>query len=100
MPPLRQEFQQSSRRAKQQRIRLLLSLGVIALTVAMTSPLRQTVGGVLVETYAVLSRPLWPGPTQFEWVREAEEVANMERLIFLEKENQRIKELIGLPSAI
>ncbi|MXY62647.1 MAG: rod shape-determining protein MreC [Synechococcus sp. SB0665_bin_28] len=100
MPPLRQEFQQSSRRAKQQQIRLLLSLGVIALTVAMTSPLRQTVGGVLVETYAVLSRPLWPGPTQFEWVREAEEVANMERLIFLEKENQRIKELIGLPPAI
>ncbi|MCY4056249.1 MAG: rod shape-determining protein MreC [Cyanobacteria bacterium MAG CAR4_bin_6] len=99
MAPRRNEFQQSSRRARQQRIRLL-SLGAVALTVALASPLRQGVGGILVEAYALLVHPLWPGPTQFEWVREAEEVANMERLIFLEKENRRIKELIGLPSAI
>ena len=100
MAPLHNEFQQSSRRARQKRIRLLLSLGAVALTVALTRPMRQGVGGALVEAYAVLVRPLWPGPTQFEWVRQAEEVANMERLIFLEKENRRIKVLIGLPSAI
>lgn len=100
MVRLRKELQQSTRRSRQQRISSLLSLSAIALTVVVASLLmRQTVGRVLAETYAILSRPFWPGPTQFEWVREAEEVANMERLIFLEKENQRIKQLIGLSSA-
>ena len=100
MVRLHDKFQQSKRRANQQRIRLL-SLGAIALTVFLASLLmRPTIGRVLMEAYAVLSRPFWPGPTQLEWVRAAEEVANMERLIFLEKENQRIKELIGLPSAV
>ena len=93
----RNEFQQGTRRARQRLLRWR-SLSAVVLTVALFSPLRQTVGGFLLEAYAVLSRPFWPGPTRFEWVREAEEVANMERLILLEKENQRLKELIGLPS--
>ncbi|MCY4359674.1 MAG: rod shape-determining protein MreC [Cyanobacteria bacterium MAG APA_bin_95] len=97
MVPLRNEFQQSTRQARQQRTRLLL-LGAVVLTVALASLLRQTISGFLLEAYAALSRPFWPGPTRLEWVREAEEVANMERLILLEKENQRLKELIGLPS--
>ena len=97
MVRLRREFQRSTRRTKQQRIRLL-SLGAVVLTVVLASPMRQMVGGVVLEAYAILSRPFWPGPTRFEWVQAAEEVANMERLILLEKENQRLKELIGLSS--
>jgi len=59
MAPLHNEFQQSSRRARQKRIRLLLSLGAVALTVALTRPMRQGIGGALVEAYAVL--PVDPG---------------------------------------
>ena len=92
---LRKELPQSTRRARRQRIRLLLSG---ALVLALAGLMRQTIGGALVESYAALSRPFWPGPSQLEWVREAEEVANLERLIFLESENQRLKELVGLPS--
>ena len=86
------------RRRKFQQRNRLLSLGAVVLTIAMASIVRQTAGGVLLEAYAVLSRPFWPGPTRLEWVRKAQELADMERLILLEKENQRLKELIGLPS--
>ena len=93
---LRNEFRQSTRRAKQQRIWLFF-LGATALV--LVSFMRQTISGFLMESYAILSRPFWPGPTQLEWIQEAQDVANMERLILLEKENQRLKELVGLPSA-
>ncbi len=98
MVRLHKAFQQSTRRARQQRIRLLWLGAAIAIALAMASPMGQMINGVLMESYAILSRPFWPGPTRLEWVQEAEEVANMERLILLEKENQRLKELLGLPS--
>lgn len=94
---LRKEFPQSTRRAKEQRSRLL-GLGAVVLSLTVASLMRQVIGEAFMEAYAVLSRPFWPGPSQLQWVRQAEEVANMERLILLEKENQRLKELIGLPS--
>ena len=98
MPLLRKEFPQSTRRIKQQRNRLL-GLGALVLSLALASLVRHLVGGVVMEVYAVLSRPFWPSPSQGQWVQQADAVAKMERLILLEKENQRLKELIGLPSA-
>ena len=97
MVRLHKELQQSTRRARQQRIRLF-GLAALAIALALASPMRPMIGGLLMESYAVLSRPFWPGPSQLEWVRQAEEVGKMERLILLEKENQRLKALIGLPS--
>ena len=97
MARLRKEFPQSIRRARQQRSHLL-GLGATVLLLALASLVRQGIGGALMEAYALLSRPFWPGPSQLQWLRQAEEVANLEQLILLEKENQRLKELIGLPS--
>ena len=97
MVQLRKELLQTTRRAERQRGRLL-RLGAVVLAVVLAGLARQMIGGALMEVYAVLSRPFWPGPSQLQWVRQAEDVANMERLILLEKENQRLKELIGLPS--
>ena len=70
-------------------------LGLILLAAAF----RATVGDIVAEFYAFARRPFWPGLTQFEWVRQAEELANHERLIFLERENQRLKAMVGLSSA-
>jgi len=95
MAGLRKDFRHGSRQAQRRRVRLLW-FSVIGLVLA--SLLRQTIGGFLAETYGILSRPFWPGPAQFQWVREAEELADVERLIFLERENQRLKELVGLPT--
>lgn len=75
--------------------RFLPWLGLILLAAAA----RPVVGPFLAEFYALARRPFWPGPTQFESIRQAEELANHERLIFLERENQRLKAMVGLSSA-
>ena len=67
MPLLRKEFPQSTRRIKQQRNRLL-GLGALVLSLALASLVRHLVGGVVMEVYAVLSRPFWPSPSQGQWV--------------------------------
>ena len=57
---------------------------------------RLSKGAPLADLYALLSRPFWPGPAQSEWLRSAQRSGDRLRLVQLERENQRLRGLLGL----
>ena len=65
---------------------LLLALGAV----------RLSKGALFSDAYALLSRPFWPGSAQSEWVRSAERTDQQARLLQLERDNQRLRGLLGL----
>jgi len=73
-----------------QRIRpwLLVLLALVAV--------RLSKGSMLVDAYALLSRPFWPGTAQAEWLRSARQVEDNARLSQLELDNQRLRTLLDL----
>jgi len=58
--------------------------------------IRLSKGAVLSDVYALLSRPFWPGAAQSEWLRQAQTSGEQLRLEQLERENQRLRGLLGL----
>ncbi|PSB15993.1 rod shape-determining protein MreC [Phormidesmis priestleyi ULC007] len=60
---------------------------------------RQTQGGVLLETYQLLTRPFHGKPTQQDRLINAQTQELQQRLIELESRNQRLEELLGFVSA-
>lgn len=60
---------------------------------------RQTQGGVLLETYQLITRPLHSKPTQQDRLVNAQTQELQQRLIELESRNQRLEELLGFVSA-
>ena len=69
---------------------LLLLLGLVAV--------RLSKGAALNDLYALLSRPFWPGTAQSEWLRQAQSGGDRLRLDQLERENRRLRGLLGLSS--
>jgi len=67
---------------------LLLLLGLAAV--------RLSKGALLSDTYALLSRPFWPGPAQSEWLRSARQLEDQLRLDQLERDNRRLRGLLEL----
>lgn len=67
---------------------LFLLLGLVAV--------RMSKGAGLNDLYALLSRPFWPGSAQSEWLRRAQDVGDRLRLDQLERENRRLRGLLGL----
>lgn len=67
---------------------LLLLLGLTAV--------RLSKGALLSDTYALLSRPFWPGPAQSEWLRSARRLEDQLRLEQLERDNRRLRGLLEL----
>lgn len=59
---------------------------------------RLSKGAAVVDAYALLSRPFWPGPAQGEWLRSARRVEDQVRLSQLERDNQRLRSLLALQS--
>jgi rod shape-determining protein MreC len=59
---------------------------------------RLSKGAVVVDAYALLSRPFWPGPAQSEWLRSARRVEDEARLTQLQRDNQRLRNLLSLQS--
>ena len=65
---------------------LLLILGFV----------RFTKGAGFVDAYSFLIRPLWPGPAQKEWLQEGKNLEQSIKLDLLEKDNQRLREILSL----
>ncbi len=57
---------------------------------------RLSKGALVVDVYALLSRPFWPGTAQAEWLRSARRVEDGARLAQLERDNQRLRTLLEL----
>jgi rod shape-determining protein MreC len=66
----------------------LIFLGLVAV--------RLSKGAGFVDAYALLSRPFWPGSAQGEWVRAAQGQEELARLRQLERENDRLRDLLEL----
>ena len=60
---------------------------------------RQTQGGVLLETYQLITRPFHSKPTQQDRLVSAQTQELQQRLVELESRNQRLEELLGFVSA-
>ena len=58
--------------------------------------IRFTKGAFLADAYAQISRPFWPGTAQSEWLRSARSLEDQARLAQLERDNQRLRNLLGL----
>jgi len=56
-------------------------------------------GSLLADAYALVSRPFWPGTAQSEWLRSARRLEDQARMAQLERENQRLRGLVGLQAA-
>ncbi|MFM7313562.1 MAG: rod shape-determining protein MreC [Cyanobium sp.] len=57
---------------------------------------RLSKGAPLADLYALLSRPFWPGTAQSEWLRSARMAGDRLRVEQLDRENRRLRELLGL----
>ncbi len=73
------------------------TLAGVALGMALF--VRQTQGGVLLETYQLVTRPFHSNPTQPDRLANAQAQELQQRLIELESRNQRLEELLGFVSA-
>ncbi|MFM7086311.1 MAG: rod shape-determining protein MreC [Cyanobium sp.] len=67
----------------------------LALLLALAA-VRWSKGAGVADLYALLSRPFWPGPAQSEWLRQAGSSGDQLRLSQLERENRRLRGLLGL----
>lgn len=77
----------------------LLQVWPWLLVLAALLGVRFSKGAGLVDLYAVLSRPFWPGTAQAEWLRSARRFEDRARLASLEAENARLRSLVGLRQA-
>jgi rod shape-determining protein MreC len=66
------------------------------LLVAALVGVRLSKGAVVVDAYAMLSRPFWPGPAQSEWLRSGQRLADQARLVELERDNRRLRQMLQL----
>ena len=57
---------------------------------------RLSKGAFFSDAYALLSRPFWPGSAQSEWLRAAQRTDQQARLLQVERDNQRLRGLLGL----
>ena len=57
---------------------------------------RLSKGAPVADLYALLSRPFWPGSAQSEWLRSAQASGDRLRLEQLDRENRRLRGLLGL----
>lgn len=67
---------------------LLLALALLGV--------RLSKGAGLADAYALLSRPFWPGTAQREWLQSAQRLDQQARLASLERDNQRLRQLLAL----
>ncbi|WP_017654990.1 rod shape-determining protein MreC [Fortiea contorta] len=78
--------------------RKALQVGLIALTLGSAWTLRQTQGALLLELYQGITRPLQmlqAGPTPEEQLRDARVLELQTRIVELESQNKKIKDLLN-----
>ena len=66
------------------------------LLLAALVAIRLSKGAGLVDLYALISRPFWPGSAQSEWLRSAARTEQELRLSALERDNRRLRRLLAL----
>ena len=69
------------------------------LLVAALLGVRLSKGAFLLDAYALLSRPFWPGSAQSEWLRSGQRLSDQARLVELERDNQRLRQMLQLDRA-
>jgi rod shape-determining protein MreC len=57
---------------------------------------RLSKGAGIVDAYALLSRPFWPGPAQSHWLRSAQLLQQQASVEQLERDNRRLRALLEL----
>ena len=62
--------------------------------------IRFSKGASFNDAYAMLSRPFWPGPAQREWIQKAMKLENQARIILLEQDNRRLREMLSLEKSL
>ena len=60
---------------------------------------RFTKGSGFSDAYAFLTRPLWPGHSQREWIQTAHEFETDTRIRLLEEDNQRLRAMLEIQSS-
>ncbi|AAQ00826.1 MULTISPECIES: rod shape-determining protein MreC [Prochlorococcus] len=60
---------------------------------------RLTKGAFLLDSFAFISRPFWPGTAQKEWITNGINLEQQIRLDLLEKDNQRLRTLLDLKNS-
>lgn len=61
--------------------------------------IRFSKGAFLLDAFAILSRPFWPGTAQKEWIVNGINLEQQIRLDLLEKDNQRLREILKLQNS-
>ena len=69
------------------------------LLLAVLAGVRLSKGAGVLDAYALLSRPFWPGQAQSEWLRSAQQLYQQTRLQQLESDNARLRGLVALNQA-
>ena len=72
-----------------------LQIVLVSLALGTAWGIRQTQGSVIFEVYQVIVRPFQPSPTQVERLGEARMLELQARVVELESQNQRLKQLLG-----
>jgi rod shape-determining protein MreC len=60
---------------------------------------RLSKGAAVIDAYALLTRPFWPGSAQSEWLTAADQLDRQARLQQLDADNQRLRQLLDLDRA-
>jgi rod shape-determining protein MreC len=76
-----------------------IQIALTSLAVGTALVVRQTQGGVLLETYQWLTRPFQSQPNAQTQIANAQMLELQQRLIELESKNQRLEELLGFVQA-
>jgi rod shape-determining protein MreC len=76
--------------------RSLLSAAPWLVVFAALALVRLSKGALLADAYALLSRPFWPGTAQSEWLKSAQRLDQQARLVALEQDNRRLRQLLEL----
>ncbi len=61
--------------------------------------IRFSKGAFLLDAFAIFSRPFWPGTAQKEWIVNGMNLEQQIRLDLLEKDNQRLREILKLQNS-
>ena len=60
---------------------------------------RLSKGAGFVDAYALLTRPLWPGPSQREWLQHSDHLERQIRLNLLAEDNERLRRMLSLQTS-
>ena len=61
--------------------------------------IRVTKGAGFVDAFSLITRPLWPGPAQREWIQNGYNLEQKMRIQILEEDNHRLRKLLDLQTS-